>query len=61
MRDMSFDEYRIANRHLSESEVRNNYAKRTGQSEHDVDDRLFWENERRKEHFERIDAGGLYR
>lgn len=58
---MDFESFRIANRHLSESQVRNKYAERLGQSEHDVNDRLFWEKERRKEHFERMDAEGFRR
>ena len=58
---MNFNDFRIANTHMSESQVRNKWAERLGQSEHDVDDRLFWENERRKEHFERMDAEGFRR
>lgn len=53
---MDFETYRIANMHLSESELRDSYANRTGQDAHDVDERLRRERQERNAYYGEIDS-----
>ena len=53
---MDFETYRIANRHLSESQLRDSYANRTSQDSRDVDERLRQERQERKSHYGKIDS-----
>ena len=54
---MGREEFRIANRHLSESQWRDAWADRTGQNSHDVDRDLWRDRDRRNEYYDRLDAG----
>lgn len=53
---MDFETYRIANRHLSESELRDGWAERTGQDSSDVDARIWREREDRNAYYGEIDG-----
>jgi len=53
---MDFEEYRISNRHLSESQVRDRYCERTGRDRHDLDHEVWRERERRNDHYREVDG-----
>ena len=53
---MTLDEYLTQNRDLPFSEACDRYAKKTGQSGHDIDEQLARDREARNEHFRRIDG-----
>lgn len=53
---MTFEDYRIQNRHLSENQVREQFCHRTGEDPHDLDQHLWEERERRNEYYRDVDG-----
>jgi hypothetical protein len=51
-----YEEFRIWNRHLSESECRRQFCSRTGRDERDLADSIWREREQRNERYREIDG-----
>ena len=53
---MDREDFKIANRHMSESQWRAAWCRKTGKDEHDLDGEIWAERERRNEYYRELDG-----